>query len=530
MVHASTRTAAAVVIACALVVAVGVVMPYRAVFESFRAWDRGRYVNGEGVLREAVAKCTGEGSDVWKEMFARTNGGQLFVAGEGPAFNSSADVFVNPVNPYASYFPNYDGWARKMRALAMPATGFDSGTVGVFCGRYETAGGPGGARLAVFTVCADAASAAKRARCEAFVGLLNTVVLMESLDRHLALGGEAVRVSAESERLAEAHAARAEAMQKATANSIEATRHRADERIARETSVHEGRMRAARAEIERLDESVSGASKLATELKTELDDLMTTAAGGEAKLDAAGSKLSAVRMESVAVERELDAAKRRLELKVAELRGLESRAKDAARTGSTLIEGAFTRGAEAKDRRGRESVRADGAAKERERLQTYLDGLNAKVLALKTEAVSESRRASAADAALADVRKATSAERGLKHALSPAVVSSDQRTRTEKAPAVPTTAKAPERRSSWTSHHGVKYRENDASRMRDTRYKSKNIDDGMERCTRECENTPGCKALTVHDPNNGKTTCVMYRDVPGIEATNQARYRSASFT
>jgi hypothetical protein len=179
MVRASTRIAtAAVVIACALVAAaVGVVMPYRrAVSESFRARGRGdRYVNGKGVLREAVAKCTDAGSDVWKEMFARTNGGQLFVAGEGPAFHSSADVFVNPTNPYASYFLNYDGWARKMRALAMPATGFDSGTTSVFCGRYATAGGggPDGARLAVFTVCADAASAAKRARCEAFVGLLN---------------------------------------------------------------------------------------------------------------------------------------------------------------------------------------------------------------------------------------------------------------------------------------------------------------------------------------------------------------------
>jgi hypothetical protein len=354
--------------------------------------------------------------------------------------------------------------------------------------------------------------------------LLNTVVLMESLDRHLALGGEAVRVSAESERLAESHATRTEAMQQATADSIEADHRRTNERIAHERRKHMGRMRATRAEIVRLDGAVSGASKRAADLRTELIDLKTTAARGEAKLGAARSKLSAVRMESVAAGRELDAAKLRLELKVAELRRSESRTNDAARTGWTVIEGESKRAADARERLGREGVHADRAAKERERLQTYLDGLRAKVSTLKMDVDAED----AADAALADVRAVLSVKRD--RGLSPGTVSGDRGAVTAIAQPVPTPTKAPERRPSWTRFYGVKYRENDVSRMRDTRYTSKNIDDGVERCTRECENTPGCKALTVHDPNNGKTTCVMYRDVPGIEATNQARYRSASFT
>jgi hypothetical protein len=87
----------------------------------------------------------------------------------------------------------------------------------------------------------------------------------------------------------------------------------------------------------------------------------------------------------------------------------------------------------------------------------------------------------------------------------------------------------PPRSPVWSRYYGVKYNENDATRIKDLKYKSKNISNGLERCIDECSKTAGCNALTVHDPNKGKSLCVLYRGTPSIAAVNQDRFWSTSF-
>ena len=109
-------------------------------------------VAGHLRLKHAVSRVRSKPADntpdPWSEMFAQEHGGELFLQGDGRDFHSAFDVKVNPLNPYSRYVLEYDHWARRMAALALPAPlKFATGTHGVFCGEYRT---PDGTRA--FTV------------------------------------------------------------------------------------------------------------------------------------------------------------------------------------------------------------------------------------------------------------------------------------------------------------------------------------------------------------------------------------------
>lgn len=286
--------------------------------------------------------------DPWSELFEQRAGGELFLRADGRQFHSESDVIINRSSPYSPYFLEYDRWASRMRALALPAPPtFSEGTRGVFCGSYVSRDG-----TRAMTVCPEVHLIQSRAHVRMFWRLLGAVVLMRTIDEHERLSSQKVAVSEEAASAGARHEAAVRKILDEASKEMSEIAKRMDAVISQIQSDHTLKMRKIRESIRDLEaaaaENASAIQITSAEIRSFRDRLQS----GERDLSDTSEKLKQLELRLQSERRAFDEARARLDQKSLELETAERTWSERMDTAQNLREKALLDKDAAEQRRG----------------------------------------------------------------------------------------------------------------------------------------------------------------------------------
>ena len=261
-------------------------------------------MNGEARLRQAVGPLlnnsrphtgTEEPSTepgAWSELFAQSEGGQLFMPGYGSEFHSASDVYANSLNPYAKYLLEYDKYVSQFKPIIFPAiASFSIGIRDIFCNTYTTSGGK-----TAYTVCDYVANTNNKFAVRSFVNMLETIVVMKQVDDALQLRDEKVQVTEETKALADKHQKEVEQVMQSTTKLIKEEVDKFDGVMNTLRAKFQQDMRVKESRAKELESKISEGDRTILETSQEIADMKRRLSEGSSKLGDTALRMEELRL------------------------------------------------------------------------------------------------------------------------------------------------------------------------------------------------------------------------------------------